>query len=145
MAEKLLELTAITYTAKELAIKVKNISGASLDNRLVIDLSPPAYLVHDKINAAAVEAAQSNNPPGAKSLAGIVAGPQGWSVWVRRETSDSTLFIVFINDMDQNGNDLPAPARLAAGAEFTVTMPLDPASNRPHTTDLLYSYQQADE
>ena len=77
MAEKLLEFTAVTYTAKELAIKVKNISGASLDKRLVIDLSPPAYLVDDRVNAAAIAAAKSDNPPGAKSLAGIVTGPQG--------------------------------------------------------------------
>jgi hypothetical protein len=144
MAEKLLEFTAVTYTAKELAIKVKNISGASLDKRLVIDLSPPAYLVDDRVNAAAIAAAKSDNPPGAKSLAGIVTGPQGWSVWVRRETSDSSLFIVFINDMDQAGNDLPAPVKLPAGGEFTVTIPLDPTAKRG-VVDLLYSYQQGDD
>ena len=144
MAEKFLELTAVTYTANELVLKVKNISGASLDKRLVIDLSPPAYLVDDRVNAAAIAAAKSDNPPGAKSLAGIVTGPQGWSVWVRRETSDSTLFIVFINDMDQAGNDLPAPVKFPAGGEFTVTIPLDPTANRG-VVDLLYSYQQGDD
>lgn len=144
MAEKFLELTAVTYTAKELVIKVKNISGTSLDKRLVIELSPPAYLVDDRINAAAIAAAKNDNPPGAKSLAGIVTGPQGWSVWVRRETSDSTLFITFINDMDQAGNDLPAPLKFPTGAEFTVTIPLDPTANRG-LVDLLYSYQQGDD
>src|SRR6185369_2871901 len=145
MAEKLLELTALTYTAKELVIKVKNISGVSLDKRLVIDLSPPSYLVDDRINAAAIAAAKKkDDSPGAESLAGIVNGPQGWSVWARREPSDSSLFIVFINDMDQNGNDLPAPIKLPAGGEFNVTIPLDPTANRG-IVDLLYSYQREDE
>ncbi len=144
MADKLLEFTAVTYTAKELAIKVKNISSASLDKRLVIELSPAAYLVDDRINAAAVAAAKSDNPPGAKSLAGIVVGPQGWSVWVRRETSDSSLFITFINDMDQAGDDLPAPIKFPAGGEFTVTIPLDSTAKRG-VVDLLYSYQKGDD
>lgn len=140
MAEKVLELTAVTYTKKELVIKVKNISGASLDKRLVIDLSPPAYLVDNKINAAAIAAAAKDDTPGATSLAGVVTGPQGWSVWARRETSDSSLFIVFINDMDHNGNDLPAPVKLPAGSELTVIIPLDPTANHG-LVDLLYSYQ----
>src|SRR6185369_3700483 len=144
MADKLLELTALSYTPKELVIKVKNTSGVSLDKRLVIDLSPPAYLVDDKINAAAIAAAKNDDSPGAESLAGIVNGPQGWSVWARRETSDSSLFIVFINDMDQNGRDLPAPVKFPAGSEFNVTIPLDPTANRG-IVDLLYSYQRGDE
>lgn len=141
MAENLLELTAVTFTATQLAIKVKNISGKSLDQRLVIEFYPPAYLVDDKINAAAIAAATNDNPPGAKGLAGIVTGPQGWSIWVRRETSDSSLIIVLINDMDQNGGDLPSPVKLPAGGEFNVSIPLDPTANRAHI-DLLYSYQQ---
>jgi hypothetical protein len=138
--QNLLELTVVTFTANELAIKVKNISGVSLDKRLVIELYPPAYLVDDRINDAAIEAATSQSPPGAKSLAGIVTGPLSWSVWVRREASDSSLIIVFINDMDQNGRDLSAPVKFAAGADFTIRIPLDPAANRDHV-DLLYSYQ----
>jgi hypothetical protein len=144
MAEKFLELTSLTYTAKELVIKVKNTSGASLDKRLVIDFSPPGYLVDNRINAAAIAAAKSDDSAGAESLAGIVTGPQGWSVWARREPSDSSLFIVFINDMDQNGNNLPAPVKFPAGSEFTVTIPLDPTATRGHI-DLLYSYQREQE
>lgn len=144
MAEKLFELTTVTYTAKELVIKVKNISGASLDKRLVIEFSPPAYLVDDRVNDAAVAAAKNNNPPGAQSLAGIVTGPPNWSIWVRRETSDSSLFITLINDMDQNARDLPAPTKIPAGGEFTVSVPLDSTASRG-VIDLLYSYQQGDE
>jgi len=137
---QLLELTLVTFAVNELVIKVSNISGVSLDKRLVIALSPPAYLVDDQINEAAVEAAVSENPPGALSLAGIVKGPDGWSVWVRRETSDSSLFIVFMNDMDQSGKDLPAPIKFPVAAQFTLHVPLDPESNHDHV-DLLYSYQ----
>ena len=144
MAEKLLEFTLATYTTTQLVIKVKNISGASLDKRLVIDLSPTTDLVDNRINAAAKAAAKSDNPPGAKSLAGLVTGPEGWSVWVRPETSDSSVIIVFINDMDQNAKDLPAPVKFPAGNEFTVTIPLDPTAN-PGVVDLLYSYQQEEE
>jgi len=144
MAEKILEFTTVTYTANQLAIKVKNISGASLDKRLVIELSPPAYLVDDRINTAAIAAAKNVYTAGAESLAGIVSGPQGWSVWVRPEPSDSSLYIVFINDQDQNGKNLPAPTKLAAGAEFTVSIPLDPTANRG-VIDLLYGYQQEEE
>ena len=50
---QLLELTLVTFAANELVIKVSNISGVSLDKRLVIALSPPTYLVDDKINEAA--------------------------------------------------------------------------------------------
>lgn len=140
MADQLLELAVVTFTTDELTIRVRNISGVSLDKRLVLELFPPAYLVDDKINEAAVAAASSERPPGAKSLAGIVSGPERWSVWVRREASDSSLVIVFINDMDQNAVDLPTPVKLPDGAEFTIRIPLDPGANRDHI-DLLYGYQ----
>src|SRR4029079_9356877 len=139
----LLQLVPVTFTDRLLEIKVKNTTGAVLDKRLVIEISPPAHLVDEKIIEAAREAAVSEDPPGAASLAGIVTGPQGWSVWVRREPSDSSLYIVFINDMDQAGKDLPAPVKLPAGGEFTVTIPLDPTTKRG-VADLLYSYQQED-
>jgi hypothetical protein len=144
MAEKLLELTSVSYTTKELVVKVKNVSGATLDRKLVIELSPPADLVDNRINAAATAAVTNKKPRGAKSLAGIVTGPQGWSVWVRREISDSTLFIGLFNDQDQDANNLPAPTKFAAGGEFNVTIPLDPTATHGHV-DLLYSYQQGDD
>src|SRR5215218_5075803 len=103
MAENLLELTVVSYTANLLAIKVKNVSGATLDKRLVIEFSPPAYLVDNRINAAAKAAAEPDSTPGAEGLQNIVTGPQGWSVWARREPTDSRLLIDFINDMDQQG------------------------------------------
>ncbi|HEX6716021.1 MAG TPA: hypothetical protein VF088_02855, partial [Pyrinomonadaceae bacterium] len=145
MAENLLELTTVSYTANQLAIKVKNASGAALDKRLVIEFSPPSYLISDKLNAEATLASKSTDPVGAKSLAGIVTGPQGWSVWVRRETSDSAIFIAFMNDMDEAGVNLPAPTKFEAGGEFTVTIPLDPTANRGGLIDVLYSYQRGDE
>ena len=145
MAENLLELTVVAYTANSLAIKVKNITTAALDKRLVVEFSPPSYLVDNRINAAAKAATEVDNTPGATTLQGIVTGPQGWSVWARREPTDSSLLIDLINDQDQKGEDLPAPVALAAGGEFTVTIPLDPKANRANHTDVLFSYQREDE
>ena len=136
----LLELTPVTFTDRLLEIKVQNITNTPLDKRLVIEISPPAHLVDDRIVEAAREAAVSEDPPGAKSLAGIVTGPTGWSVWVRREASDSSLIIVFINDMDQNGRDLEKPVPLAARAESVLRIPLDPDAERGNI-QVLYSYQ----
>ena len=137
----LLQLTPVTFTNKLLEIKVQNLSSsAALDKRLVIEISPPAYLVDEKIIEAAREAAVSEDPPGAKSLAGIVTGPTGWSLWVRREASDSSLIIVFINDMDQNGKDLAKPIPFAAGAESILRIPLDPDAERGNI-EILYNYQ----
>ncbi len=42
-----------------------------------------AYLVDDKINEAAKEAAVSIEPPGSQGLAGVLTGAGGWSVWAR--------------------------------------------------------------
>jgi len=135
----LLEITLLTFTANQLDIKVKNTSGASLDKVLVIELQPPMYLVSDELSEAAKEAAVSLDPPGAKDLAGIVSGPEGWSVWARRETSDSSTFIMFINGVNVSAENL-TPARLAADAEFTIRIPLDPGANRDNVS-LLYSYK----
>jgi|GEM_PF-1218892 len=136
----LLTLMPITFTDRLLEIKIRNTSGAALDKRLVLELSPPTHLVDEKIIEAAREAAVSEDPPGAASLAGIVTGPTGWSVWVRREASDSSLFIVFINDMDQTGTDLEKPIAFAAGAETLLRIPLDPDADRV-SIDVLYDYQ----
>ena len=140
MSEQLLELTTVTFTTDQLAIKIRNISGISLDKTLVIELWPPAYLVDDGINEAAKEAAVSIEPPGAKSLAGIVTGAEGWSVWARREATDTSVIIVLLNALNQDdGTALPAPIKFPAGAEFTIRIPLDPEAKRD-SVDFSYSY-----
>ncbi len=138
-AQELLKFTVVSFTTDQLAIKVKNIHTEPLDKTLVIQFFPPLYLVNDEIAEAAIEAAQSEDPPGSKSLKGIVTGPAGWSVWVKRETTDSSLFIVLINDLDDEGNIL-TPAKLEAGAEFTIRIPLS-ADASEVSLNLLYSYQ----
>jgi hypothetical protein len=106
----LLEFTVQSFTANELAIKVKNTSGASLDKTLAIEIYPAMYLVSAAVNDAAIKAASNEQPQGAMRLDGIVTGPQGWSIWARHETSDSTLIIVLINDRDQQtGAELNEP------------------------------------
>jgi hypothetical protein len=137
---QLLELTVASFTADQLAIKVRNISDMSLDKTLAIELCPPAYLVDDKINEAAKEAAVSIEPPGSQSLAGVVTGAEGWSVWARREATDTSVIIVLLNALNQDdGSALPAPIKFPAGAEFTIRIPLDPTANRDNV-ECTYSY-----
>lgn len=136
----LFQINPVAFTDRLLELKVKNTSGVPLEKRLVLEFTPPAHLVDEKIIEAAREAAVSEEPPGAASLAGIVTGPAGWSVWVRREASDSSLLIVFINDMDQNGKDLEKPIPFAIGAESLLRIPLDPDAERVNI-EVLYDYQ----
>lgn len=136
-----LELTAASFTAQLLTIKIKNISGVSLEKNLGIEFYAPTYLVDGRIKQAAIDAATSSEPQGAKTLAGIVSCPQGWSVWAKAEPIPSVLVIALFNDVDQGtGKDLPAPTKLAPGAEFSVQIPLDPRAGRDHIK-FTYSYQ----
>ena len=140
----LLEFTVESFTNKELAIKVKNTSGVSLDKTLTIEIYPAMYLVSAAVNDAAIKAASNEQPPGAMRLDGIVAGPQGWSIWARRESSDSTLVIVLINDRDQQtGDQLSDPIKFPAGAEAIIRIPLNPEAKQDNI-DLSYSYTHDD-
>lgn len=136
---KLLEFTAQTFTTDKLDIKVKNISSNALEDTLAIELYIPTYLVNSKVNAAAKAAATNTKPIGVASLAGVVTGPDNWSVWAKRETSDSSVVILLLNDLTQSGAELAAPVKLAAGAEFMIGIPLNPDASRTAVT-VLYSY-----
>jgi hypothetical protein len=137
---ELLKFSLQSFTAEELSIKVKNACSAPLAKTLVIELYPPAYLVSAPITEAAKKAPTSEKPVGSMRLDGIVSCPAGWSVWARRESSDSSLVIVLINDVDQNtGEFMETPVTLAADAEFTIRIPLNPEANRANT-EMLYSY-----
>lgn len=140
---ELLEFTVQTFTANELNIKVKNSGVASLEKTLVIEIYPPTYLVSAAVNEAAINAANNDTPPGAMRLDGVVSGPDGWSIWARRESSDSSLIIVLINDRDQNTGDLKPLIKFPAGAESIIRIPLNPQANHDRI-DLLYSYTHGD-
>src|ERR1700752_1237021 len=138
---KLLEFTVQTFTADKLEIKVKNISGKLLEDTLTIELYIPKYLVNSKVNDAAKKAATNPKPIGVASLAGVVTGPDSWSLWAKRETSDSSVVVLLLNDLTQAGTELATPIKVAAGAEFIINIPLNPQANRVAVT-VLYSYQQ---
>ena len=138
-----LEFTIQSVTSSELAIKLKNTSGTSLDKTLTIEIYPPATLVSAAVNDAAIKAAGNEEPPGAMRLDGVVTGPAGWSVWARRESSDSTPIIVLINDRNQNTGAELAPVQFPAGAESLIRIPLNPEVKRGNI-DLLYSYTHDD-
>lgn len=141
---ELLEFKVQSFTTDELAIKIKNISGTSLDETFAIEIYPPMYLVSAAVNDAAIKSAKNESPPGAMRLDGVVTGPEGWSVWARRESSDLTLIIVLLNDQDQKtGDDFSPPIKFPAGAESIIRIPLNPKSKRDNI-ELLYSYSHGD-
>ena len=136
---KLLEFTVLTFTPKQLEIKVKNISNKSLEEALTIDLYLEKSLVDTRIGQASEDAAAKEQ--GVESLVNIVTGPSGWSVWARAEASASSVIILLANDTDQTTcQPLDAPIKLAAGAEFTIRVPLNPQANRANV-NLVYRYQ----
>ena len=141
---KVLELSVQTFTADKLEIKVKNISGAALERALSIELYAPAFLVNSKINDAAKAAVTNPKPIGVASLAGVVSGPDSWSVWAKPESSASSVVILLLNDLDQSGNDLATPIKVAAAAEFIIRIPLNPQANRA-ALSLVYSYQHGND
>jgi hypothetical protein len=139
MAEKLLEFSLVTFSTDKLELRVKNTSGQDLDRSLAIEFYPPKYLVSNAVIAASIAAATNEKPIGVATLEKVVTRPDGWSVWAKREASDSSVTVLLLNDMDQEGNDSP-PLKLAAGAEFVVSIPLNTQAARTNV-NLLYSYQ----
>ena len=139
MPDPQLKFSVDGYTADLLTLKVQNTSGASLDKGLTIELRPVAYLLDQRIKDAAHEAATNPQLPGVKTLKGVVTGPDGWTVWAMRESTDNIVFIMLVNDRNEAGQEI-APTKLDAGAEFTIRIPLNRGASRA-TVDLPYSYQ----
>lgn len=134
-----LEITIQSFSPEQLSIKVKNISSVALERSLSIELRVPSYLVNSKIKDAAKASATNKNPQGIATLAGVVTGPDSWSVWAKRETTDSSVGILLLNDLSQSGTSVTPPIKVAAGAEFIIRMPLNPQASRA-TVNILYRY-----
>src|SRR5689334_10164090 len=135
-----LELTVHSLTASQLNIKVKNIKGAALEQALTIDLNPPAFLLDSRIIAAGKAAAESEDPPGAASLAGIVTGPTAWSIWAKADVSDVSVPIMLRNDTSQTGAQINPPIKVEAGADFIIAIPLNPSA-QPDNVEFPYVYK----
>lgn len=141
---ELIEFKVQSFSADELTVKIKNISDASLDDSLTIEMYLPTYLVSAPVNEAAIKSARNLSPPGAMRLDGVVSGPEGWSIWARRESSDLTLVIVLLNDQDQKtGSEFHPPIKFPAAAESIIRIPLNPEAKRG-SIELLYSYTHGD-
>jgi len=137
---KLLEFKVDACTANELVLKVKNISGAGLDKTLTIEIYPMMSVISAALNDAAIKAPDNEIPPGALRLDGIVTGPSGWSVWARRESSDSTMVVVLLNDRRQDtGAGFTPPVAFPAASETTIRIPLNPQASKDNI-QLAYSY-----
>lgn len=135
-----LEFAVQSFTANQLAIIVKNSSGAALDKPLTIQLSAPKYLLDQRIRKAADDA--PSNPGGVSTLDAIVTGAEAnFSVWAKPETSGNFVDILLINDLDKAGAEIP-PNVLPAGAALTLLIPLDPQASHA-SVNLPYYYEYA--
>jgi hypothetical protein len=128
MADAKLDLTVQSFTANQLAIKVKNISGAALDEPMKMEITFPKVLLSQDISDQA-DKASKNDPPIA-TVDDYVKGTEGkFSVWAEPETSDHFVTIMFFNDLDKDGAEI-SPMILTDGAEFTILIPLNPTAHR---------------
>lgn len=139
-APKVLEFTIENLKPEQLVIKVRNISGGALEKTLSIELSPPAQILNNRVIDTAKAAAVSEDPPGVASLAGIVSGPAGWSIWAMGDMTHATVVVMLRNDRDQDGDRLNPPVKVDAGAEFTISIPLNPNADRA-SVSFPYIYQ----
>jgi hypothetical protein len=139
-APKVLEFSIESLKPEQLLIKVKNISGGPLEKTLSIEISPPAQLLDKRVVDTANAAAVSEDPPGVASLAGVVSGPAGWSIWAMGDMTKATVVVMLRNDRDQEGDRLNPPVKVDAGAEFTIGIPLNPNADHANVS-FPYIYQ----
>jgi hypothetical protein len=130
-------------TPNQVELFVKNI-GAALVEQLMVEFKFDLGLVTRQV-ADAVEAAKQQNlinqtTASRVSLANVVTGPAGWSVWAMAERTDSLAVIRLLNDLDQNGNKLATPVKLDPNEQFTVRVPLTPPPQPTHV-EIPYSHR----
>ena len=139
---KLLDLTVESFTASQLAIKVTNTSRTALDKQLTMEITLPKVLLSVDIRKAA-DKAPTKVPP-ISNVDDVVKGTEGRvSTWAEPETTDHFVTLMFFNDLNSGGAEIP-PMSLAADAGFTILIPLDPAARRI-SINLPYSYEYADQ
>ena len=124
-----LEVTVQSFTATLLNIRVKN-KGAALEQALTIDLTPPTFLLDSRIIDAGRAAAESEDPPGAASLAGLVLGPTACSIWAKADITGISVPIMLRTDRNQAGAELTPPNKIEANAAFDIVIPLNPNARR---------------
>ena len=138
-----LEFKVGPIAPNQVDLLVKNI-GATLAEQLMIEFKFPLRLVTKPVADAVDKAHQQNliNDTTASkvSLANVVTGPAGWSVWAMAEYTESLAIIRLLNDLDQNGNTLASPVKLDAGQQFTVSVPLTPPPQPSHV-EIPYSHR----
>ncbi|HST20413.1 MAG TPA: hypothetical protein VLR90_04815, partial [Blastocatellia bacterium] len=120
----LLEVKNITVTSTELKLDIKNSSGKTLDEFLLIEIHLPLELAEDRLIAAA-EAA-SRKASNMETLAGVVTVTTGWSVWAFKGRTESVATIRILNDTDQEtGEELNKPIEFKKDASFTLVIPVN--------------------
>jgi len=138
-----LEVKVGPVAPNQVELLVKNI-GATLVEQLMIEFKFDLGLVTKQVADAVEQARQQNvnsqTTASKVSLANVVTGPAGWSVWAMAERTESLAVIRLLNDVDQNGNKLATPVKLDQNAQFTVRVPVTPPAKPTHV-ELPYSYR----
>jgi hypothetical protein len=149
MADKAtLSLTIAGVASTQLDILIKNSGAEPLNKALLIEFRIPLYLVSKEIGEAVERARQRNlnerTTAAKESLANVVTGAAGWSVWAATERTESLAVIRLFNDLDQTGGKLATPVAFAAGAQFNLKIPLTP-QDKPVHVEIPYSYRYPNE
>ena len=122
-------------TPNQVELLVKNV-GATLVEQLMIEFKFDLGLVTKQVADAVDEARQQNlisqTTASKVTLANVVTGPAGWSVWAMAERTESLAVIRLLNDLDQSGKTLATPVKLDQNAQFTVRVPLAPPPKPTH-------------
>ena len=142
-----LNFAAGTVTSSQMEVLVKN-TGEALAKALMIEIKVPLYLVSREIVNAVAQAREQNlndrTTTARVSLANVVTGPAGWSVWAATERTDSLAVIRLFNDLDQTGAKLAAPVKVETNAQLNLRVPLTPL-DKPVRIEIPYLYRYPNE
>ena len=116
--------------ADVLEVEVKNASADTYTGQLLVELKLPAQMVSREVADASAKARGSKSPPNMAALAGVVAPPEGWTVWAYNSTEEHIVVVrVFNSDINRTtARATPPHTPFAAGASLKLQLPLSPAA-----------------
>src|SRR5690348_8019727 len=143
----ILTFSLLTQTPGSLTVSVKNVSGGLLDQPLTIEFYLPTEVVAEAVDKATSKAAGCD--PAAKSLEGVVTGVGPCTVWAKPDKSPKLMIVMLRNDLKLTGvenncdriEEIDPPAKLAAGTELTILIPLHADAAKYQTIEIPYTYE----
>lgn len=140
-----------TQTPGYLTISVKNVSGGLLDQTLSIEFTLSTEVVAEALDKAALKAAACEPP--AKSLEGVVTGVGPCTVWAKPDRSTKMMIVMLRNNLKLTGvegncdniDEIDPPAKLAAGTELIILIPLNADAAKYQSIEIAYTYEYGDQ